>query len=98
MARTSSVRSGFFFCGMALEPVENASGRSTKPNSAVAKRVISSAKRLAWRPISGERLEVFENEVAVAGRVHAVGGGRGEVELAGGDGAVESEGGAGDRS
>lgn len=26
----------FFFCGMAEEPVEKASGRSTKPNSAVA--------------------------------------------------------------
>ena len=30
----------------------------------------------------GERLQVFEDEVAVAGGVHAVGGGRGEVELA----------------
>ena len=27
LARISSVRSGFFFCGMALEPVENASGK-----------------------------------------------------------------------
>ena len=44
----------------------------------------------------GERLQVFEDEVAVAGCVHAVGGGRGEVEFAGGDGAVEFEGCAGD--
>ena len=33
--RMSSVRSGFFFCGIALEPVEKRSGRSRKPNSAV---------------------------------------------------------------
>jgi hypothetical protein len=39
----------------------------------------------------GEGLQVFEDEVAVAGCVHAVGGGRGEVELFGGDGAVEGE-------
>jgi hypothetical protein len=31
----SSVRSGFFFCGMAELPVEKASRRSRKPNSAV---------------------------------------------------------------
>ena len=50
LPRMSSVRSGFFFWGIALEPVENASGRSRKPNSAVAWRVSSSAKRLMCRP------------------------------------------------
>ena len=36
LPRASSVRSGFFFCGIAEEPVEKASGSSTKLNSAVA--------------------------------------------------------------
>ena len=44
--RTNSVRSGFIFCGIALEPVEKRSGSVMNPNSAVAKSVISSAKRL----------------------------------------------------
>ena len=35
---------------MALDPVEKASGSFTKPNSAVANSVISSAKRLRCRP------------------------------------------------
>ena len=44
------VKSGFFFCGIALDPVEKASGRKTKPNSAVANSVISSANRLRCSP------------------------------------------------
>ena len=36
LPRASSVRSGLFFCGIAEEPVEKASGSSTKLNSAVA--------------------------------------------------------------
>ena len=35
LPRINSVKSGFFFCSIALEPVENASGRSRNPNSAV---------------------------------------------------------------
>ncbi len=46
----------------------------------------------------GERLQVFEDEIAVAGGVDGVGGGRAEFELAGGDSAIEREGGAGDGS
>ncbi len=45
LPRISSVRSGFFFCGIALEPVEKASERSKNPNSAVEYKVSSSAKR-----------------------------------------------------
>ena len=33
--RTSSVTSGFFFCGMMLEPVQKESGSLTQPNSVV---------------------------------------------------------------
>ena len=43
--------SGFFFCGMMLDPVEKASSRVTKPNSRVAQRMISSACRLTSTPI-----------------------------------------------
>ena len=65
LPRMSSVRSGFFFCGMALEPVEKASGRSIKPNSAVAWRVISSAKRRDVQAERGASLGEVEEEVAV---------------------------------
>ena len=37
--------SGFFFCGMMLEPVENASSSSTNLNSHEHQRMISSEKR-----------------------------------------------------
>ncbi len=43
--------SGFFFCGMMLDPVEKASSSFTKPNSRVAQRMISSAWRLTSTPI-----------------------------------------------
>ena len=43
--------SGFFFCGMMLEPVEKASSSRTKPNSRVAQRMTSSACRLTSTPI-----------------------------------------------
>ena len=43
--------SGFFFCGMMLDPVEKASSSATKPNSRVAQRMISSAWRLTSTPI-----------------------------------------------
>ena len=43
--RMSSSASGFFFCGMRLEPVVCASLSVTKPNSALAQRITSSLKR-----------------------------------------------------
>ena len=43
--------SGFFFCGMMLDPVEKPSSSATKPNSRVAQRMISSACRLTSTPI-----------------------------------------------
>ncbi len=42
--------SGFFFCGMMLDPVEKPSSSATKPNSRVAQRMISSACRLTSTP------------------------------------------------
>ena len=43
--RTSSAISGFFFCGMMLEPVEKASSSSTNLNSHEHQRMISSENR-----------------------------------------------------
>lgn len=43
--------SGFFFCGMMLDPVENASSSWTKPNSFVAQMITSSACRDRSTPI-----------------------------------------------
>ena len=43
--RASSATSGFFFCGIMLDPVAKASGNSMKPNSALAHRTSSSASR-----------------------------------------------------
>src|SRR5450830_446380 len=45
LPRASSATSGFFFCGMMLDPVEYASSGVTKPNSLVAHRMTSSASR-----------------------------------------------------
>ena len=45
LARTSSAASGLRFCGMIEEPVENASGRLTKPKGWLAHRISSSARR-----------------------------------------------------
>ncbi len=44
LARTSSAASGFRFCGMIDEPVENLSERRTKPNCGVDQMTISSAR------------------------------------------------------
>ena len=44
--RTSSAMSGFFFCGIIDEPVENASSSSTNLNSQLHHIIISSEKRL----------------------------------------------------
>ena len=44
--RVSSSRSGLSFCGMALLPVEYASGKRIKPNSCEENRIISSPQRL----------------------------------------------------
>src|SRR5207253_1681167 len=43
--------SGFFFCGIKLDPVENDSLNSTKPNSLVLQMIKSSLKRERCIPI-----------------------------------------------
>ena len=43
--------SGFFFCGMMLDPVDQESCNVTKPNSLVAHRMTSSANRLTSTPV-----------------------------------------------
>ena len=45
LPRTSSAMSGFFFCGIIDEPVENASSSSMNLNSQLHQRIISSEKR-----------------------------------------------------
>ena len=50
MPRASSAMSGFFFCGMMLDPVDHESCSVTNPNSLVDHRMISSASRLRSTP------------------------------------------------
>ena len=45
LPRTSSAKSGFFFCGMIELPVENSSSIVTKPNSSLDQMMSSSARR-----------------------------------------------------
>ena len=45
LALINSAASGFRFCGMIDEPVENASGKIKNPKGAEAKTTISSASR-----------------------------------------------------
>ena len=45
LPRTNSAISGFFFCGIMLEPVEKASSSSTNLNSQEHHKIISSEKR-----------------------------------------------------
>ena len=61
MPRVSSSRSGFIFCGMALLPVEYASGKCTKPYSCDENKIISSAQRLKC---SASSESVFTNSRA----------------------------------
>jgi N-methylhydantoinase A/oxoprolinase/acetone carboxylase beta subunit len=48
LPRTSSSGSGFFFCGIRLDPVVTASASSKKPNSSDVKMMTSSARRERW--------------------------------------------------
>ena len=46
LPRTSSIGSGFFFCGMRLLPVATSSESTKNPNSSPVKSTTSSARRL----------------------------------------------------
>ena len=48
LARSSSAASGFFFCGIRLEPEENASACSQNPNSSVDHSTSSEPSRDRW--------------------------------------------------
>ena len=51
LPRASSATSGFFFCGMMLDPVDQASASVAKPNSGVHQRITSSLSRDRSTPI-----------------------------------------------
>ncbi len=51
LPRINSKASGFFFCGIKLEPVVNASGKRTKLNSALLHKMKSSDSRERCTPI-----------------------------------------------
>ena len=73
LPRTSSSGSGFFFCGIRLDPVATLSSISTKPNSSPGKQnqVLAQAAQVHHR--HGARIEKGRDEVTIAGRVDAVG-------------------------
>ena len=48
LARSSSAASGFFFCGMRLEPDAKASDTSQKPNSSLDHSTISAPSCERW--------------------------------------------------
>ena len=48
LARKSSAASGFFFCGMMLEPDEKSSAGSQKPNSSLGQSTSSAPSRERW--------------------------------------------------
>ena len=83
---------------MALEPVENASGSTHKAEFRRGKQRDLFGEAAEMQSDKRERLQILENEIAIAGRVHRVGGRRSEAEFARSDGAVERKRGAGDRA
>ena len=98
LPRTSSATSGFFFCGMIELPVENSSGNSTKPNSAVAQSIRSaqSRERCTKRiDVGGEKLG---DEVAIGDGVDRVLRDAVKAELARDERAIDREGHAGERA
>ena len=65
---------------MALEPVEKASGSSDKTVLRRGKQRDLFGKTAQMQAYKGERLQIFQNEIAVAGGVHRVGCGRRETQ------------------
>ena len=97
LARTSSAASGFFFCGMIEEPVENESDSLTKPNCGVDQMTISSASRdRCVAADRGDRQE-FQREIAVGHAVERVARRLAEAERLGRHVAVDRKAGAGQR-
>ena len=65
--------SGFFFCGMMLDPVDHESWSVTKSNSLVAQRMISSASREMSIADLGAHERELGDEVARGRAVDRVG-------------------------
>ena len=70
--RSNSHESGFFFCGISEDPVQNASGSSTNLNSALLHRIRSSAIREMCTPNSAHADGKLDEQVAIRDRVHGV--------------------------
>ena len=83
--------SGFFFCGMMLDPVDQESCSVTKPNSRVAQRMTSSANRLTSMPIIAVTNANSATKSREAVPSIEFGAGAGEAELGGHRLGVEAE-------
>ena len=82
LPRASSAMSGFFFCGMMLDPVDHESCSVAKSNSRVVQRMTSSASRERSTPDLGGDEGELGGEVARRRAVDGVGRRAGEAELA----------------
>ena len=98
LPRISSSESGFFFCGIRLDPLVTPSPSSSQPNSSLEYRIQSSASRLRWSMVDAGGIEEVEREIAVAGDVHAVARDGVEAEVARDGLAVEGKAAAGQRA
>ena len=81
LARSSSAASGFFFWGMIDEPLVQASGRSTKPNSCERPQHELRPEARQVRRAGRRGAQVVQDEVAVGDRVDRVGRDALEAEL-----------------
>ena len=72
LARSSSAASGFFFCGMRLDPELKASSTSQKPNSWLDQSTISRAELRQVGRAGGGGREVVQHEIPVRHRVQRV--------------------------
>ena len=72
LPRTSSSESGFFFCGIRLEPVATASASSTNPNSADAQENDVLAQSGEMHPQDRERRKELAAKVAIRNSIHAI--------------------------
>ena len=81
LPRASSATSGFFFCGMIEQPVDQASSSCAQPNSREVQRQISSPRRDRCTPIIAVTKQNSGDEVAVAHGVDRVRDRVAEAEL-----------------
>ncbi len=98
LPRTSSSGSGFFFCGIRLLPVAAVSASSKKPNSSDVKRMQILGEPAEVHHRQRGRVQEGRDEVAIAGRVDAVGDDAGEAERGGQGMDVDRIAGAGNRA